>query len=557
MKALNVDSAGATVPPRTWAFPKIPSFRRKRASPALSAAAPETPHLKFYTEEKNAPSDRRLRRWALTALLVFSLLQGFLFAVFAPYLITLFFVVPAVLLLLVIWALPETSAVPTKFMERCFFGYFIALIVWPNYLAVALPGLPWITLTRLMNLPMVFAFAVALSQSSAFRREMGTLLSPTPWLWRVMLAFLIIMLLTLPLSPVIGLSVQKIILVIPTWFAVYLVSAYAFKTPGRPTRWFVLICSMTMFLGLIAVWESRLRHVPWAFNIPSFLRIEDPSVLATLHGGGRDWTNIYRAQTTFPTALGFGEFIAIATPFFLHAILHTFRLRTRVAAAVGTCFLVYVALLSGSRSATLGGVISIVLTFGVWGVMRWRRLKGDLLGPAAVMSFPIAGVAAIASTLLVGRLHQAVWGGGETVSSTLARYAQWDKGIPLILKRPWGHGIGSSATVLDYHLPGGLLVIDSGFLVLLLDFGILGFLAYVGMLFTGIGYAARTVMDDRSDDGEILYLIPISIALFTWFVVKLVCAEDGNNPIIFMFLGMITALTYRHSKQRKLALDKR
>ena len=55
----------------------------------------------------------------------------------------------AALGLLVIWTLPEVRWAPTRTLRWAFYASFIGLICWPNYLAISLPGLPWITVIRL------------------------------------------------------------------------------------------------------------------------------------------------------------------------------------------------------------------------------------------------------------------------------------------------------------------------------------------------------------------------------------------------------------------------
>src|ERR1700748_1026945 len=113
-------------------------FARPREAPAVALA----------------PYHSLRRNWlrkitGLTCLMLFCLIYGFFFSVFAPAYFVLFAAPPAILMLLVIWALPDLDWAPTRQLEWAFYATFIALIVWPNYLAIALPGLPWITLVRL------------------------------------------------------------------------------------------------------------------------------------------------------------------------------------------------------------------------------------------------------------------------------------------------------------------------------------------------------------------------------------------------------------------------
>ena len=528
-----------------------PRRRTPVATPALdmTVAAAIEPHLVLYTDD-TASGSRRATSWVVGLVIVFALFQGLVFAFFAPYLIPLFLIVPALLLGLIIWALPDSAHPPTRTMERCYVALFFVMLMWPNYLAISLPGLPWITLIRLTDLPMVFLLAVSYSQSDLVRQELRSYLAAVPWLWRFMLCFMAITVITLPLSKLMSLSIQSVILTFTNWFAVYVVSVFFFRKKNRVQYWVFWLCGIMVFLGILAIAESHVKHILWSRNIPSFLRVQDPTIIAMLQGNTRRYTNIYRAQTTFESPLGFGEFIALVFPFVLHIILTDYKKNIRIGAALTAGFLIYVALLSGSRSAVLGALVSSMLTMGVWGFNRWRGEKGSLLAPAIVFSYPVAGVFVLASTFLVGKIRNRVWGGAETVSSTQARVDQWHLGVPLILKDPFGHGMNNAGVILNYRLANGQLVIDSYFLKVLLDWGILGFLALFGTMAAGIFYALRIGLSNDRTDKDMSMAIPAAISLFTWVTIKYVNAEESNHPIIFMMLGMITALTYRQSQNR-------
>src|SRR3546814_13038158 len=80
------------------------------------------------------------------------------------------FLVPVIALgLLVIWALPETDWAPTKTLAWLLIAFLIALPLWPNYLAIALPGMPGITLLRIIGAPMILLLLIPLSVSAEFR----------------------------------------------------------------------------------------------------------------------------------------------------------------------------------------------------------------------------------------------------------------------------------------------------------------------------------------------------------------------------------------------------
>jgi O-antigen ligase len=151
---------------------------------------------------------------------------------------------------------------------------------------------------------------------------------------------------------------------------------------------------------------------------------------------------------------------------------------------------------------------------------------------------------AVAASFLVGRLHNLVWGDGSQDSSNQARIDQWILGVPKLLHHPYGYGIGMSADVLGYK-SFGTLTIDSYYLAILLEEGIVGFILYYGMILATIYYCTSTLWKRRSLVGETGLLAPIAIALSAFFVEKSVFSEQDNHPLVFMMMGMAAALAYR------------
>ena len=103
-------------------------------------------------------------------------------------------------MLMAIWALPDRPHAPTKTMEFFFAGLMVSSIVWPNYLALALPGLPWITVIRLTAFPMAFLLLISLSTSVSFRSELRQSLRAVPGLWLAFLVFVVMQFVTIAFS---------------------------------------------------------------------------------------------------------------------------------------------------------------------------------------------------------------------------------------------------------------------------------------------------------------------------------------------------------------------
>jgi hypothetical protein len=213
-------------------------------------------------------------------------------------------------------------------------------------------------------------------------------------------------------------------------------------------------------------------------------------------------------------------------------------------AYISVIFVLFVAKISGSRLGLVGCLLALALSFGVWAFLKWRRREGGLFAPAVVFTFPIGLVFGISVVALVGRLRHLVWGNGSQSFSDHARVEQWMLGLPKILSHPQGYGIGMGAATLGYA-PFGLTTIDSYYLSVFLEFGVVGFLVFYGMICAAIYYSVIALLHDKTSDRDIAFLAPVAIALTNFLIIKSVFSQLDNQPIMFMILGLAAALVYR------------
>jgi O-antigen ligase len=154
--------------------------------------------------------------------------------------------------------------------------------------------------------------------------------------------------------------------------------------------------------------------------------------------------------------------------------------------------------------------------------------------------------------LVIGRIRNVVWGNGAQQASNDARVEQYASGMPMVWSHPWGHGIGTGGETLGFFAPSGLLTIDTYYLAVALEYGVLGFIIYYGMFAIGVAYAAVYAILARNRSGDYLLFLPISLALVNFLVIKSVFSEQDNHPLVFTMLGMLVALACRfHAEQEK------
>lgn len=493
-------------------------------------------------------------RWlAYLMLITFSIVYGFAFGIFGQ----IFILRVAILLIpfigIILWALPDSERVPRRWLEVLTFALMVGLFCWPDYVAIDLRALPWITIQRLVAFPLVTCLLLCLAMSAVFRREMADTLSVAPWIWKLLVAFFVIATLTIAVSDDIAGTTGRVFAAFTIWFAPFFAACWVFRQEGRIRFLAYLLWAIALFQLPSVLFELRYHKLPWLGHIPPFLAVNDEVVGRIVAGAFRSYTNIYRVQSVFKGPLALAEFLAFVAPFVVHLGVVTRQMWVRVAAVVTLPVLVYMIINTDSRLGLIGFGIGL-LTYGLlWSIARWRRNRQDLIAAAIVYAYPALFMAVITATFVIGRLRVRVWGGGSTVSSNNARWDMYRDGIPMVLKNPWGFGMGQGGGKLGYRLPDGTLTIDTYYLAVALDQGLLGFLTYYAMFLIAIYLAGRAYIE--VEDKEIGYLAPITATFVAFFVIKSVFSQPDNHPLIFLLLGVMMALLAR-ARNLKAAMPK-
>lgn len=517
--------------------------RRGRAAPPAAAAVLATYAKPHWIQ--------RHRRLCLAALLLFAFVYSAFFTLIGRFLMLQFMIPLMILAVLVIWMLPENDRPPTRALQVLAFAYLAALSCWPDYLAIALPGLPWITLLRLTGFPMLFILMMCISVSPTFRTEMKERLSAIPFIWKAVVGFSIIGLLSIALSDDPGFSFNKFVVAMINWTVPFFVAVWVFSRRGRIVWLGYMLWAVSIYVSLIGFQEWRHSQVPWAGKIPSFLVVEDEAVQRILTGAARASTGIYRVQSKFTTSGGLAEYLSFALPFILHIMVKTDRLWVRVASGATIPVVIWTLVKTDARLGMVGLFMSLLFYALAWGIMRWRSDKTSLFGPALTIAYPAIFSAFITATFFVGRLRAMVWGNGAQSASTETRKEMYRQGIPMIMHNPVGHGFGTGARTLGFVNGNGVLTIDTYYLSIGLEFGVLGFILYYGMFLAAIWYGTKTVW--RAPRGDALYLVPVTIALAIFVIEKSVFSQQENHPLVFMLLGASVALMWRAKVEEALS----
>lgn len=512
--------------------------------------------LKGKWEARTLPIYHRSDRDSLsTSLLVaicivYALLSGYFLGVFQQYILQQFLIPIILLVCLVLWALPDRMLVSHKGFERTFFTFIAVSVLWPAYLAIAIPGLPWITLGRLTLFITLIFFLVTIAIDRSAREKISAILREHKFVRTCFILFVVIQFLTVPLAgPAIETSFPAVIDYQLKWSFPLLMALIVFSKPGSIDSLARLLVGCTVILCFIAFIEFRKQQLPWVGKIPSFLQVDDPSVARVLAGARRSGDGLYRVQTTFTTSLSCAEFMAMVVPFVMHYILTAKRALARIGLICLYFAILATIIVTRSRLGMIGFGIAHLTYPLLIGLRRWATMRNDLVGPSLIALYPALLGAFMAMLLASRRLYVLFLGGGAHQASNDARETMYSQGIPLILKNPWGFGADHGASVLGFVGPSGVLTIDSYYLSIGLDYGVLGFLTFYGMLLAAVYLAVRVYL--TSADAEARIAAPVAITLGSYFVIKSVLSQSQNQYLMYILVGVAVSLSYRFWSSKK------
>jgi hypothetical protein len=500
-----------------------------------------------YTPDPKRWAHYAWRLLAMFGAIAFCFIYGAAFCMFAPGLLVLLLAPLGVILALAIWSLPDSRAAPIGQLGSLFFIGQASTILWPNYLSIALPGMPWISVTKIDVYLMNIALLICVSTSRPFRQRLAEVFRNSPAISRMLLAFFVLQVALIavsksPFGSINGVVVYQVLFTSP-----FIAGAYFFSREGAVTTWSRMIWICAVVVCLIAIPESFVHHPLWQGHIPSFIQTDLDAYAGVSRGGD------YRAQSTFDGSIQLAEFLAMATGFVIHETMLAKRLVIRALGAASLLLIVLTAVLSGSRSGLVGIFLAPLIYSGFWVLNFWRRRRDSVLAATALFGFPAAAMLAVAMTFVVPALKYRIWNRSTTYASTEARKVQWSMAIPKIAAHPWGYGAGQSGQTLQYVNGDGALTVDSYMITALLDYGVIGAGLWFGVFAWAIFRGGREIVGAHGlgARGETSYLAPAVIALANFLIIKLVFSQMDSHALFHALLGMVLGLLWRRSQAAK------
>lgn len=507
------------------------------------------------TPYRTGRAGRRIRPVSFVLLIAYAALTGVLLALLPPQLMFILAIPPIAGLALILWLLPDGGHVPEKLLATLLVSWIVANCVWPNYISLDLPGLPWINPPRIIVVALLAISLISFSTSSTMRSEVASALRSIPFLNATFWVFWVTTLVTIPLSRAPAFSLNKWINNQIFWTFLFVLAVWLCVRPGVPGRIIRVLVWSGILVACVGIYEFHIGQVPWINSIPSWLKVDEALLGRVLGSQIRAGTDMYRARSTFNVSLTFAEYLAIIYPFIIHLTITSrgwIRKGLMIAGLLAVLAGMY---LSGARSGMIGFFMSVLLYGGFAAFRYWRRERQSLVGVSTLAMMPIVAMIFLALAITWPRLHNMTFGGAQHNPSSEARTAQWEMGVPKILANPIGHGPGMGGEVLGYFNLGGVGTIDTYYLSLLLEYGVVGFLAF--MLLFGAQLIWGLKMYLEALPGEESLVGPATIGLLNFLVIKSVLSSEFNMPLAFVFLGLIFAVAVRQQARAGLPLPGR
>lgn len=502
-------------------------------------------HLKPFHRHR-AIVERFATRTVVFAIVVaFSLFMGLGFGLLGPMAPSFFAPVIGVMFLLAIWLLPDASIDLSKGAFVAFLAYVSASLVWPNYLAVAIPGLPWITPTRMFLFALGLLVLLQYSQNSIARREIVGSIHASHVFLVAILIHIACRFASLPVSPSPFSSATSIFQTIILCGIPFIAAVWLLNGEKRLDRFAGVVVACTIAVLIVSVAEYRISKPIWTDHLPSFL-IADQTLFEAYTGAqARVGDNRYRVRGVFGTAVYFGQYLAVATPFIMHALFTARTALRRVIYAIVMLVLTFVVWSTNTRTAMTGMMIGLVGYGALFALRRYLfpRYHGDPGSPIALASGIGGALTAVVLVLSSHRLRVMTLGGAQHADSDRVREAQWDRAIELMMKNPLGYGADQAPMLAGKLSNRGIWVLDNGWINMMVDFGAVGAASFLCAILYLCYRLLRIYFSPEGEKHALALPLAAGLALFLLTLVSV--SASVSFPFIFLLVGVSVALIGR------------
>ncbi len=452
----------------------------------------------------------------------------------------------SVFALFLLWVLPDGFKPPEKLIRRLLLVVVFVDLCIPSYYSVAIPGLPWISIRRMLTFALVTLFALAYSASKPARERISTVIKDNKVIFGFTLFYIFSMFISIPTSIDPFASLNSMSTVALEWYVPFICAVYIFRNENDVEKLIYVVCVCAIIVAVAGVIDYRTGGRIYITIMPGFMYeslMQSSDFAQTLLTGENSMRlGDVRVSGPYGVPLSMAEFEAMVAPLGAVLLFHGNRMGHKIfgAVVIAACFAgIYV---TGSR----GGYLSFLTAnfmFVTMMVVRSRLSQPRGMAPPLLAVVSGAGFAIVLYAIFfVGRVRNVIFGGGEGDSSNDARWAEWAMAWPKIIENPiTGHGFGLSGAIVGYRVsPGAPLSVDSYLISLLVETGVPSAIFYFGTALAAIWVGAKQYLFDRGKRS--IWAGGFACSITGYAAYRFFLSQRENQTLFLIFIGCVALL---------------
>lgn len=452
---------------------------------------------------------------------------------------------------LALWLLPDMAKPRDPPFHKLFLAYLFLVSAWPNYVALALPGLPWITPARLVLAVLLLVALLNFAQNGRLRQHVYDTLTHDKWVARAWLGYFAVgfVVAAIGLTPLASIGFVANALILNGLCMV--VAAWLFRRESAFWSVSLTITLALIFVLLVALLENWMQMPPWINHIPSFMRVDEAYLDIYSSSQARIGDGRYRVRSTFPLVLYFGFYLNLVMPLLLFYMARMRGYKLLLALAL-VPLIAHAVWFANARTAMLAVVFSIA---GFLALLVGRQLLSGRKTDGLKSGLVVAGLVAalLMGAALVASSHRAqvfMFGGAQHADSDAGRDAQWANTWRYLRGNVIGGGAGNSGNLVGVQQANGVLAVDSYWINVLVDNGPLAFALFMTLWLRLIWLGIITFLRARTPVENLAGAFTLCIANFV--VSSYVVSSDMVTYLGYIYGAGILTL-HRWQSQRLAA----
>jgi len=407
------------------------------------------------------------------AVLILILYTALFVSVFPPF--ALLAIIPILVFAFVL--IEPFEEYPHKFLTFLALSWLFLSVVWPYFVVYHIPGLFDLRPTRLFLTLLLIVWIYYFFKSNRLRTQLSSYREINPLFFWMFWFFVLTKIWGILFSAVPGETLSLFIKELVEIMLPALVILSLIRHRQDVENILNIMIWMAIIVVAVGLFEYRIQANVLATYLPASLLSAQDYVATALSDKIR---GDYRLQSLFGHPLVYAQFVIVALPFVVYRLIYSRKKIVKVA----MLFLILTSLIvlwgTGSRAIFPAIATELIVLLLVIFYKTLVTNRSSFIGWLYVTLLPLFTVALL---VVITKAKRFIMGQSNSeYLSTQARLEMWSRGFGVIESDPigalFGFGLYRAAMEIDWKV-NGEYTIDSYFLNILLDTGVIGFALFI------------------------------------------------------------------------------